>query len=94
MNFVLHIYQTITYRSFRFCKLVALSFGFFALASFFFWALSRSCSRWFPPRAPRYFDGERTEQLKERINKLGTYGSLVVDTEKNGFEREWVAENN
>ena len=82
-----HIYQAKTYRSFRTAKLVALSFGFLALA-FFFWAFSRACSRWFPPRAPR-------EDLKEMHNELirsVTYESLVVytlmniDTGKNGFE--------
>ena len=90
----------ITYCSFRFAKLVALSFGFFALAAAFFWALSRSCSRWFPPRAPRDFDGE-PEHLKERHNALissRTYESLVEYrddvfivyryTAKGGFETE------
>ena len=96
MDLVLYIYQTITYCSFRLAKVVALSFGFFALMAAFFWALSRSCSRWFPPRAPRDFDGEPTENLKEGYDVLissRTYESLVVYdvdvygyTAKDGFE--------
>ena len=79
MNFGLYISKdNITYASFRFAKFVALSFGFFALVAAFFWALRRSCSRWFPPKAPRDFEREPTEHLRCMAERHGVLNSHVL----------------
>ena len=49
-----------TYSSLFRAKLVEDFGSSFWLLAAFFRAFSRSCSRWFPPRAPRDFDGEST----------------------------------
>lgn len=53
-----------TYASLRFCRVVALSLGFFALANFFC-ALSRSFSRWFPPTAAFRKVGSDPQRFRE-----------------------------
>lgn len=56
--------ERITYASLRFCRVVALSLGFFELASFFC-ALSRSFSRWLPPTVAFRKVGSDPQRFRE-----------------------------
>lgn len=49
LGHIINAWAVATYCSFLFCRLAALSLGFFCPAAAFFCAFSRSFSRWFPP---------------------------------------------